>query len=154
MTQELAPVRFAREFYELLERDAKPEIIDGTEYSVWRGKLTELYGELKITNKYYTPIRALLVQTASITILEAGARNRVSTVILNKPLPPPDELAPILAGLDLTGTRPAATIGEVEARLVALEVWRETTGGINIQEALRNIESRLVRLEALAKNGR
>jgi hypothetical protein len=146
--QELVAVKYAREFYSLLERDAKSEKIDGAEFNVWRGKLTEVFKQLEAPNKYYTTVRAILTKTGVITIVEAGSRNRDSIVVLNRNLPPPATLAPILRELDLTGTRPAATLWvEMERRVRALEAWRETAGGINLAEALRDFEERLIRLE-------
>jgi hypothetical protein len=147
--QELAAVRYAREFYEILLQDAKPEQIDGTEFTVWRGKLTEAFKQLEAANRYYTPIRAILTKTGTIIMVEAGSRNRDSIVALCHPLPPPAVLAPILRELDLTGVRPSATVwSEMERRVKALEAWRETAGGINLQEALRDFEERLIRLES------
>jgi hypothetical protein len=150
VTDELAPVKYAREFYDLLAKDAIVEP-DGT-LLVWRGRITEAFKELGATSKYYTPVRAILVKTGAITIVEAGSRNKDSIVVLNDPLPGPAELAPILAGLDLTGTRPGAKVwADVERRLSALEGWRETVGGINIAEALRDLEQRLASVEKLVK---
>jgi hypothetical protein len=149
MMEELAAVKYAREFFEILSRGAKPEKIDGAELSVWRGKLTEVFKQLEAPNKYYTPVRAILTKTGTITIVEAGSRNRDSILVLNRNLPPPADLAPILAELDLTGARPSATLWvEMERRVSALEAWRETAGGINIAEALRDFEVRLTRMEA------
>jgi hypothetical protein len=142
---ELAPVRYARQFYELLKAEAQLETTDGTELMVWRGKLTDVFRELKVTSKYYTTIRAILTKTGSITIVETGSRNRPSIVVLNHPPPSLQKIN----NLGLTGTAPAATMmAELQRRISTLESWRETQGGINIAEALRNIEDRLTKLEA------
>lgn len=145
---ELAPVRYAREFYAILEADAVEEQTGDQFLTVWRGKLTDVFNKVGATNKYYSTIRSILLKSGSITIVEAGARNRDSTVVLNHAPPDGDEIAK----LGLTGARPAGKMWEGMAqRLSALEGWRETTGGINIAEALRDMERRLTRLEGKPK---
>lgn len=142
---ELAPVRYARQFYATLLQTATEEVSDGKELLVWRGKLTDVFRELKVTSKYYTTIRAILTKTGSITIVETGSRNRPSIVVLNHEPPPLQKIN----NLGLTGTAPAATMMvELQRRLATLEAWRESQGGINIAEALRNLEDRLTKLES------
>lgn len=143
--QELMPVKYAREFYRILEQDQVLETVDGKDLRVWRGKLTDVFRELRVTSKYYSTIRAILTKSGSITIVETGSRNRDSIVVLNHEPPSLQEIN----NLGLTGTAPAATLTvELQRRLSALEAWRESQGGINIAEALRNIENRLRKLEA------
>jgi hypothetical protein len=149
---EPAAVKFAREFYELLDKAATVEEVDGSELRVWRGKLTEVFKELESSSKYYTPIRSLLTQSGAITIVEAGSRNRDSTVVLNHPLPTYVDL--VDGGLTTAPSR--ATLLAIAQRVSALEGWRETMGGINIAEALMNMEQRIVKLESKAggRNGK
>jgi hypothetical protein len=110
---------------------------------VFTGSLTKLYQELGASTSYYSPIRKLLVDSGAIEITQRGTRSQVSEVTVK-------QLSENISPDPLTAARPAATMGvEVDRRLASLEAWRETTGGLNIAEALRNMESRLSRLESL-----
>jgi hypothetical protein len=136
--------RDTRRFYAALversEQDSDMPVL------VFEGSPTELFKELKINPRYYTPIRKILLATESITILQTGNRSSPSVWVLNHE-PPSHETWP----QGLTGDAVSATLkGEFERRITALETWRENlTGGgkLNIFEALRDFEARTSRLE-------
>jgi len=131
--------KFYQALFAVAETDADLDLL------VFSGSPTELFKQLKINPRYYTPIRKILLATESITILQQGNRASFSVWVLNHP-PPPQEKWPE----DLTGAQVSATMRvEFERRIVALESWREslTTGGINIPEVLRNFELRIAKLE-------
>jgi hypothetical protein len=146
-----ASLAYAHKFYELMVERAKLETIQGSfdvdipepvEVLVFRGKLTDIFVELKVSQKYYVTIRKILREYDCVQYLQRGTKAYDSIVILNHP--PPEEISPLL----LTDSHSPAKIADVERRVTALEDWRVTTaGGINIGEALRNMETRLAKLE-------
>ena len=128
----------ARRLYEAMLEQSYPE----DDVHVFVGKVTELFRELGISTAYYSRIRRLLIQGGSIQIVKRGARGLGSEVRLYRP---PEDFT---FG-DLTPTRDAATMMvELEGRLRRLEGWRESQGGLNTGEALRNHENRISQLES------
>jgi hypothetical protein len=137
MTTE-AIAEYARQLYNLMDSLAKEN-----EYHerVFTGSITDLYKDIGASTSYYTAIRKFLLDAELITILQRGNAKQQSQVRLN-------ELSENILRKPLTAAPRAATMGaDVQRRLERLEAWRETTGGLNIAEALRNIEDRVTRLE-------
>lgn len=155
-----AAVIYARKFYELLEKRAKTEYLETDdlvampqEILVFRGSLTDVFKELKVSQTFYSKIRAILIEYDCVTYLQRGTKAYDSVLLLNHP--PPEEIS-----LEVL-TRPgeAASIAVLADRLEDVErsveiftKWRETTGGINIGDAFRDMERRLAKLEGDAKN--
>jgi hypothetical protein len=108
------------------------------EVRVYRGRITETYKSLGISQSYYTRVRDVLTESGSIEYLQQGARG-VETVIVLHHAPPEDFTFKRL-------TAPP-TPDKLAVRLNELEAWRDTLGNLNLQEALRNIEYRLSQLE-------
>jgi len=145
----------AHTFYSALTDQAKLEpVADNTpgspepvkELLVFRGKLQDVWAAAGISQAYYSNIRKLLRENGCITVVQQGTRNVPTIMVLNHPPPEgakiPEE--PLTA-------RPTFAI--LDRRVEALESWRDTfAGGINIAEALRNMELRIASLEAA--NGR
>jgi hypothetical protein len=128
----------AKRLYEAMLEQSYPE----DEVHVFVGKVTELFRELGISTAYYSRIRRLLIKNGCIQIVKRGARGLGSEVRLYHP---PEDFT---IG-DLTPTRNYATlILELDNRLRRLEGWRDSQGGLNTGEALRNHENRLSHLEA------
>lgn len=139
MAMTKAAAEYAKKFHALLTERAELN-----EYGelVFHGSLTKLYDELGASTTYYTPIRSALIETQSIEITKQGAGKQLSEVTVK-------ELSEKISPDPLTPAPDAATLtAGVERRLLRLEAWRETTGGLNIVEALRNMELRLSKLEA------
>jgi hypothetical protein len=145
---ETAFYRYVKHAYELLEERSSVN-----EYGerVFEGHFSKLLGELGFSKRWYSEIRSALlipVEDPCIEIVQRGTANQNTIVILRHP--PPPEWADLTAG-GLTQARFRDTVyGRVEARVERLEAWRETLGGVNLAEALRNFEMRLSRLEAKA----
>jgi hypothetical protein len=118
------------------------------------GKLKDVFEETGASKAYYTPIRQLLDSPdldPCITVLERGNASQRTLIRLNHP--PPPEWG-VIAPKDLTAPAIGATmIVDLAARVERLEAWRETLGGVNLAEALRNFESRISRLEGERENG-
>jgi hypothetical protein len=136
-----ARLRYAVEFYLILDK-----LAEENEYHerVFTGSMMKAYRQLGASSTYWTQIRKILVDSGSITILQRGTGNQASIIVLNG-------LDEKISAEALTRPARAATVGaEVERRVRTLEAWRETTGGINIAEALRNMERRLTKLEGKA----
>lgn len=142
---------YAHQFYAAMVLQAKTETIEGSfdvaipepvEVLVFRGKLTDIFADMKVSQKYYVTIRKILREYDCIQMLQRGTKAYDSIVILNHP--PPEEISPTL----LTDAHSPAKIADVDRRVTALEDWRVTTaGGLNIGEALRDMEIRLAKLE-------
>ena len=155
-TQEQIPatIRYANMLYDAMLLESEPyPLEDDPEARVYHGKVTELFGQLGISMSYYTPIRRYLTTNGSIKMVKRGGRGLASDVLLRHPPPdyPPAD-APTgnvkIAPEHLTGTRHLATLmEEAERRLDRLEAWRETTGGVNIAETMRNHETRITQIE-------
>lgn len=117
-----------------------------SENGKFTGKLTDIWNSVGASQTFYSKVRKLLLDEGCITVVERGSRNVPSVIVLNHPPPDaPPEAEREAANPHLTR---AATLARVEGRVKALEGWRESTGGINIAEALRNFEKRLSRVEA------
>lgn len=151
-----AAATYACEFYAELEKRANIEVVEGTEFLVFRGKLTDVFNELKASQTYYSQIRAILANYECVTILQRGTSAYESVLVLNHAPPSPENIS----SQDLTRPTGAATLGslgeaieDLGQRLKGLENWREGTGGINIGEVLRNFEQRLAKLERAAGTG-
>lgn len=144
-----AILRYANQFYEIILESAKIETFDEGqyglimpgEYLVFRGKVTDVYKQLKASQTYYARIRKLLINNGCVTFVERGARGSVSVLVLHHPPPPLAEIPPE----NLT-TRP--TFDTLSRRLERLE---NSLGGISIVEALVNMETRIAKLERLLR---
>jgi hypothetical protein len=135
--KELAIATHARRLYDaMLERSYQEDDVH-----VFVGKVTELFNQLGISSAYYSRIRRMLIQSGSIQIVKRGARGVGSEVRLYRP---PEDFT--FEGLT-HGANPATLLVELETRVRRLEAWRESQGGINISQALRNHENRLSQLE-------
>jgi len=132
-------------FYDALAKESKRRKIDGKMVLVYEGYFSRLFRAVVNNPKYYTPIRTILTsgEDPSITILQTGNAHAPSIVVLNH-RPPAQESWPE----DLTGVPKSATLWvELDRRLSAVESWRETTGGTNFTDILRNFEGRISKLE-------
>jgi len=87
------------------------------------------------------------MECGAITILERGTAHNPSLVVLDPDRPPPTVLPSIVKSEE-----ERLTLAEEVGRLShTVEVWETRLGGINIQEALRNFERRISRLESADK---
>lgn len=145
---------YAHAFYTLLDGQAKEEEItvagEIVTVRVWRGKLSELFDSLSISNKYYTSIRRILIEYDCVQYLERGTRGYESVLVLNHAPPPIEKISPA----DLTSSAGDATLVAVaerltsaERKLAILEGLRDQLGGINIAEVLQDMERRVSQLE-------
>lgn len=123
--------RYARLFYD--------ELHARSENNIFVGSITKAWASIGASNSYYTKVRAVLLKQECITIEARGAGGSPTVVRL---LRPPEILLPE----DLTTEREAARLSaaQAEKRIEALE---KRLKGVNITEALRDIETRLSKLE-------
>jgi hypothetical protein len=138
-------VEWATDLYALMYVESK---VNDYGERVFEGKVTDLFKHLDVGIGNYTPIRQVLVESGAIVFQQRGNRMQPSVIELRG--------AEKISAEPLTRARRAAIVKlqDVDRRLAAVENWRETTGGINLGEALRSMELRLTRLEELATNGR
>jgi hypothetical protein len=137
----VAILDYAIKLYALLDERAEEN-----EYHerIFTGKISDLYKEIGASTAYYSRIRKLLIDNGSIELMQRGTGSQPSQLKLHRPL----EVDEIISDMPLTEEKISATMGvELIRRLELLEAWRETTGGLNIAEAFRDMERRLTRLE-------
>lgn len=155
-----ATLVYAHKFYDALVELAQSEPVevnaDGSASNsdsvlVFRGKLMDVFQSLGLSATYYTRIRRIFIKYDCVSYLQRGTRSYDSVLVLNHAPPSPQEIAPE----DLTDDPSRDTIGAMADRLEELErevsiltQWRESLGGLNILEALRDIEKRLPKREA------
>src|SRR5215831_11578713 len=125
--------------YEELEKRAK--LNDNGEL-LFIGNITEVHHFLGISTSMYSRIRRILMEAGSVEVLQRGTGAQPSIAILHGA---PD---PELFTLEvLTAPRRLATlVAQLEKRCERLEKWRESMP-LNLQEALREHETRLNELE-------
>lgn len=135
-----ALVKHSQAIYDLLESKSTKEKLDGRNLPVFRGKLYETFRESGVSQGYYTPIFRALEDGHYITIVQRGNRSVDSVVVLFER--PTDEM-------DLTGASRPARVSPDELEGIRQEVSqiRQSLGGLNIVEALDNLERRLTKLE-------
>jgi hypothetical protein len=153
-------IKAAREFYEALDAlavDVPREEIENVDIAptlvirtvrVFTGSLTATYTMAKLPMSYYTPVRKYLKENGCVQILEQGTRGYPSTVLLLHPPAADAESTDETPDGRLTGGGVSGRLTEIERRVDALMGWRESQGGIDIREVLRNMELRISRLEA------
>lgn len=148
--EDLAVVRHARALYDALLAESKVEQnIAGEDLIVFRGAYGKVYDSLGISRTYYGPIKRLFVQTGSVEFLQAAGNGRSTLVVLRHA--PTDEDIQSVDRDTLTKRSEAATVelvARVEDSLKRLEAWREGLAGLNIPEAFRDHELRILALEA------
>ena len=148
-----ALIRHSHTVWRLLLENATKETIavpltdDTIECLVFRGNIGDVFSASGVSKSYYSPIRKFLMECGAITILERGTAHNPSLVVLDPDRPPPTVLPSIVKSEE-----ERLTLAEEVGRLShTVEVWETRLGGINIQEALRNFERRISRLESADK---
>lgn len=130
-------------FYELLDSKAADEVIQERNLRVFRGYLTEAFRETSLPIAYYSPVINLLSANECIVTVSKGARGVESITVLLRPPTAVDEWQESFEK-PLTGNLQAARLRQdVDALL-------KSVGGLDVIEALRNIEGRIKVLEDLA----
>lgn len=146
-----APIRHANAVWRLMLENAETEKVaipmtdDVVECLVFRGRIGDVFKAANVSNTYYTPVRKILVDFGSITILERGTVHNPSLVILDPDRPPPTTAEELIVKSDPEDL----TTDELLAMLLRrVEVLETRLGGINIVEAFRNVETRLSNVES------
>lgn len=125
--------RYAISVYHEMERNSTAE----GEYKVWRGSLTGVFDELKISRTHYTLIYRILEDGGFLSKLTRGGGGKPSAVALH--------FAPEASSLTLTDANPPATLPLVR-RIESLE---RQTGGMNIVEALIQMQEEISNLKSI-----
>jgi len=137
--------KYTLEFYRLLESNAEREIFDGVELTVYRGALTKLFKGLGVSQSYYSRVTVALKSLGCITLLKRGARGVDSIVAVHHP---PDEMEFLIHhSTPLTHSPQAAKVTD---RLADLE---KRLGGLDVVEAIANLDRRVKVLERREKSG-
>ena len=114
----------------------------------FKGNLIDAYLAVGGHRAWYKDVRKLLESPdldPCIIVVQRG--NPHQPTITNLHHPPPPEWGN-LTTRGLTDTRGLATmLLDVEGKVERLEAWRESLGGVNLAEVLRNFETRITRLE-------
>lgn len=145
-----APIKHSRAVWELLLANAKTEIIeipltdDKIECLVFRGRIGEIFDLAGVSKAYYSKVRAILTDCGAITMLVRGTTHSPSVLVLDVDKPPPDEL-PENVKIREEALTTAQGLAKIDRRV---EVIEQRLGGIEIVEALRNLELRLSAVES------
>lgn len=137
-----AVYRHMQNFYRHMDENAEDieyresTATDPLPVRAWTGELVRTARDLGISNSYYSQVTRSLEAMGCITLLRRGSQNVGSVVALHHP-PEFESFNP-----DLTRRREAATL--TEQRLKNLETL---VGGINVGEAMLEIQTRLEILE-------
>lgn len=151
---------YARQFYELLKERATLEEILPSETDeavsalIFRGKLMEVFAELKVAQTYYTRIRAIFLKYDCVTYIQRGTKSYDSVLALHHP--PPEELPKqdlTYRPGDATLSAVAERVSDLERSAAKIESWLDQLGGINLVEVFRNFEGRIADLEKLPQTG-
>ncbi len=119
--------------YNAMEEEAE-ELDD---LKIYTGSLSKLVPALGISMTFYSPIFRVLYDAGYCALGDRGGRDKPSTVILIRS-PKKDELMALTSVTD----RPIVSV------LTRLESLESSLGGMSIVGALKEIEDRLVALEA------
>lgn len=109
---------------------------------VFRGRIGDLYDEAGVSKAYYSKVRRILLDCGAIQILERGTIHAPSIVVVDPNKTPP--VAPPNVKLIESGLTKPPRGDKIERRVTALE---NKLGGLDIVEALRNLENRLSLIE-------
>lgn len=132
--------------YEALDAAATYETIEGVRLHIYRGKVTELYHGLGISQSYYSSIFKGLKNLGCITQLERGDKVTSTAYVLHFP--------PDLEGWKKVSERnltPPPDFAILSQRVGNLE---SQLGGINIGEVLELIQELDERLRRVEKRGK
>jgi hypothetical protein len=126
-------------FYEALLSESEESQVNGAVERVFRGKITDLFRELKISQTYYSKVKNALIDMGCITMVVRGTRNVPTEVMLHKA--PQEDAFKTVAKRPLTKRQDSATLAQ------RLDDVQRLIGGIDIRKALADHELRLSTLE-------
>lgn len=134
-----AIVRHSISVYNALLKDSTEETFEGESIRLYRGPVSRLYASLGIAQSYYTEIFDQLDRQGSITYLQRGSKHVDTVIVLH--FPPTEENFRIRPRKGLTSAENSANLIE------SVSLLKQLVGGINIVEALIDVDKRLKRLE-------
>src|SRR4051794_28548857 len=122
--------------YDLLCQSAKED--EDTELLTFRGSITEVWRSLGVSQAYYSQVRRFLLESECISIVQQGARNTDSIIVLHRQ-PQADEWE--VAQSDLTERVTIATLHQEVRNLKRL------LGGIHLPDLVIDLDKRIRELE-------
>ena len=140
--------KFFTTIYDLYKYMEERSIVNEYDERQYRGSLVEAYKAVGGHMAWYSDAIKLLQSPdldPCVVIQQRG--NPYQQTITNLHHPPPPGWGNFTRG-DLTDGREAATmLLDAKEKVERLETWRESLGGVNLAEVLRNFETRITRLE-------
>jgi hypothetical protein len=130
---------YTLEFYQVLKKASKKEVIKGVELNIYRGYLVKAYRSLAIGQSYYSGMMDTLKRMGCITVMQRGTRGSPSIVALHHP--PDAEEFERVRGSGLTGRLGDASL---TSRVETLE---KRIGGLDIVDAFLELTGRVEALE-------
>lgn len=130
---------YALEVYRGLASNSS-ESDEGT-YRIFSGSISEVYSSLKISKQHYTKIMSSLIESGAIEYMRRGNVHG-PTVLHLFGEPTLDRLA---ESATLNKAASKRQRSDLEGRLLIVE---SSIAGLNVKQALLNIERRLTELEA------
>jgi hypothetical protein len=129
----------ATDFFEALNAAATTESVNGKNVRVFRGSVVEVFRSLGISQAHYSEVRAGLINSECVTIIQQGARGVQSIVVLHHP--------PVENGFGAPKDNVLTKDSEAAILIQQLNDVKRLIGSINIPEALINFEQRLTELD-------
>lgn len=132
----------AQKFYELLDEVSNDEEVNGKPLRIFRGKITQIFRKLEVSQAHYSTVRKLLVETGCVTPIQKGARGSESIMVLNH--------APTEASLESVNSELLSPLTQrINPAILSQRVgdFEKQLGGINVVAALKEIDNKLSELE-------
>lgn len=133
-------IKHCVKFYNTLDDRATDKEVNGRIVRIFAGSYTEAWKASGVAQTYYSPVRKALERHEAIVVLQRGT-NQADTVIHLRGLPDEWDVAGWRNDSRLTSAGIAATI------LADVQEIKSKLGGINILEALQEVERRLNELD-------
>lgn len=134
--------------YDAMMASADLDIIEGQRLRVFRGYTTEVFKEQHVPTGYYTPVKQKMEQYGCWTIIQSGARSVPSVIVLHKSPADVGEWTSRPADSPLTLPAQYAKLrSDVDGILISI-------GGLNLKDAMINMETRLAALETQLQENR
>lgn len=128
--------------YDALFNASKEESVGNQPVRIYRGQISKLFSATGIGAGYYSEVFRQLESQGCITYLQRGSKNVDTVIVLHFPPDPEHDIPP--AKSPLTSAEESANLFE------SVEMLKELVGGIDIAEALVELDRRVRSLEAKA----
>lgn len=122
-------------FYQALYDASELESLDGVETRIYRGKVTDLYKSLSISQTHYSNIRSALIDLGCMVMVRQGARDFDTVIALYRK--PEKEV------FEARQKNPLTRRVEAASMIPRIEALEKSIGGIDTKKALIEIQRQI-----------